>query len=85
MGNRAMPRGNTYFRIESNTKVFTVLAVMLTEGMSLDDGILKYIPELADGEGGVEWGMLRCEPWGDIWRGLLGSVGYSSPLSFCDS
>ncbi|CAZ82367.1 unnamed protein product [Tuber melanosporum] len=47
--------GDTYFRIASNTKVFTVLAVMLTEGMSLDDGILKYIPELVDGEGGVEW------------------------------
>jgi len=66
--------GDTYFRIASNTKVFTVLAVILTEGMSPGDGILKYIPELADGEGGVEWG--------DIWRGLLGSVGFSlSPSS----
>lgn len=51
-----------------------MLAVMLTEGMSPGDGILKYIPELADGEGGVEWG--------DIWRGLLGSVGFCLLLSF---
>ncbi|KAG0632596.1 hypothetical protein HOY80DRAFT_1013379 [Tuber brumale] len=56
--------GDTYFRIASNTKVFTVLAAMLTEGISLDDGVLKYIPELVDGEGGVEWA--------DVTLGALG-------------
>ncbi|PWW78757.1 beta-lactamase/transpeptidase-like protein [Tuber magnatum] len=67
--------GDTYFRIASNTKVFTVLAVLLTEGMSLDDGVLKYIPELADGEGGVEWG--------DVTLGALG--GHLAGIASCSS
>ncbi|PUU72906.1 hypothetical protein B9Z19DRAFT_1104188 [Tuber borchii] len=63
--------GDTYFRIASNTKVFTVLAVMLTEGTSLDDGILKYIPELADGEGGVEWGDVTLGALGGHMAGIV--------------
>ncbi|CUS10218.1 unnamed protein product [Tuber aestivum] len=63
--------GDTYFRIASNTKVFTVLAVLLTEGMSLDDGVLKYIPELADGEGGVEWGDVTLGSLGGHLAGIV--------------
>jgi len=42
-----------------------VLAVMLTEGMSPGDGILKYIPELADGEGGCYAGSFGGTFGGD--------------------
>ncbi|RPB00822.1 beta-lactamase/transpeptidase-like protein [Choiromyces venosus 120613-1] len=63
--------GDTYFRIASNTKVFTVLAVMLTEGMSLDDSILKYIPELMDGEGGVEWEDVTLGALGGHFGGIV--------------
>lgn len=67
--------GDTYFRIASNTKVFTVLTVMLTEGMGLDDGILEYIPELADGEGGVEWGDVTLGALGGHLAGIVRECG----------
>ena len=67
--------GDTYFRIASNTKVFTVLTVMLTEGISLNDGILKYIPELADGEGGVEWGDVTLGALGGHLAGIVRECG----------
>ena len=58
---------DTSFLIASNKKVFTVLAVMLPEGMSLNDGILKYISELVDGESGLKWGDITLGALGGIW------------------
>lgn len=54
--------GDTVFRVASVTKIFTVLAVMLEEGMDLDDKIGKYVKEL-DG----------LEGWDDVTLRLLAS------------
>ena len=58
--------GDTYFRIASITKLFTVLAVLLQQkagNMSLQDPIVKYIPELLVGqkEGGIQWDQITLE------------------------
>jgi CubicO group peptidase (beta-lactamase class C family) len=39
--------GSSPQRVASITKLFTVLAVLLQDGMNLDDPIARYIPELA--------------------------------------
>lgn len=62
---------DTLFRIASNTKAFTVLAVMLTEGMDLDDGILEYVPELARGSGGVRWDEITLRALGGHMGGIV--------------
>jgi CubicO group peptidase (beta-lactamase class C family) len=41
--------GDTAFRIASISKSFTVYGVLLENGVSLDDPITKYIPELKEG------------------------------------
>ena len=58
--------GDTYFRIASITKVFTVLAILLQQNegkLTLQDPITKYIPELTQGEnkGNIEWGTISLE------------------------
>lgn len=50
------------------TKIFTVLAVMLEEGMDLDDKIGKYVEEL-DG----------LEEWEDVTLRLLASQMAAAP------
>lgn len=51
--------GDTVFRIASITKAFTTLAVLKQHAagnLSMDDSVLKYIPELAeDQEGSLPW------------------------------
>ena len=41
--------GDTAFRIASISKSFTVYGVLLENGISLDDPITKYVPELKEG------------------------------------
>lgn len=58
--------GDTYFRIASITKVFTVLAILLLQSdgkLTLQDPITKYIPELNQGGnmGNIEWGSITLE------------------------
>lgn len=60
--------GDTVFRVASVTKIFTVLAVMLEEGMDLDDKIGKYVEEL-DG----------LEEWEDVTLRLLASQMAAAP------
>ena len=58
--------GDTYFRIASITKVFTVLAILLQQNegkLSLQDSVSKYIPELTQGknEGSIQWEDISLE------------------------
>ncbi|MCJ1358694.1 MAG: hypothetical protein MMC33_008694 [Icmadophila ericetorum] len=46
--------GDTVFRIASCSKTFTVLALLLQNGISLDDPVSKHIPQLL-GESKVDW------------------------------
>ncbi|RMJ16889.1 hypothetical protein CDV36_003502 [Fusarium kuroshium] len=39
--------GKTIYRVASVTKVFTTLALLLQNGINLDDSITKYVPELS--------------------------------------
>lgn len=39
---------NTIYRIASGTKLFTVLAALLSEDIDMSDSVLKYLPELKD-------------------------------------
>jgi len=58
--------GDTAFRVASNSKSFTVYAVLLENMINLEDPITKYIPELLsqgpgrfEGEGNeVEWDQI---------------------------
>jgi CubicO group peptidase (beta-lactamase class C family) len=69
--------GDTAFRIASITKVFAVLAVMLTEGMELEDSIVKYVPELLrEGGGGVRWNDVTLEALGSHTAGLVRECEY---------
>ncbi|KAM5349033.1 hypothetical protein ACJ41O_008856 [Fusarium nematophilum] len=40
--------GETIYRVASVTKVITTLALLLQDGLSLDDPIAKYVPELRE-------------------------------------
>ncbi|KAJ3547863.1 hypothetical protein NM208_g1301 [Fusarium decemcellulare] len=40
--------GETIYRVASITKVFTTLALLLQEGLDLDDPVSKYVPELQE-------------------------------------
>ncbi|KAM6540433.1 hypothetical protein FALCPG4_002149 [Fusarium falciforme] len=39
--------GKTIYRVASVTKVFTTLALLLQDGINLDDSVIKYVPELS--------------------------------------
>ncbi|KAL8808563.1 MAG: hypothetical protein Q9200_004241 [Gallowayella weberi] len=65
----------TYFRIASISKVFTVLAVLLQQkagNCSLGDPITRYVPELKDsaGAGNIEWGAITLETLASQLSGL---------------
>ncbi|KAL8804442.1 MAG: hypothetical protein Q9182_002547 [Xanthomendoza sp. 2 TL-2023] len=67
----------TYFRIASISKVFTVLAVLLQEKAgkcSLRDPITRYVPELQDsagaGAGIIEWSKITLEALASQLSGL---------------
>ncbi|KAK7969580.1 hypothetical protein PG988_008653 [Apiospora saccharicola] len=40
--------GNTVYRIASISKLFTVLGIMLLDGVRMDDPVTKYLPQLRD-------------------------------------
>ncbi|KAL9598168.1 MAG: hypothetical protein Q9219_004665 [cf. Caloplaca sp. 3 TL-2023] len=57
---------NTFFRIASISKVFTVLATLIQQqanNCSLQDSITKHVPELRDHNttGAVDWDMITLE------------------------
>ncbi|KAL6366312.1 hypothetical protein LRP88_00060 [Fusarium phalaenopsidis] len=39
--------GKTIYRVASVTKVFTTLALLLQDGINLDDSVIKYVPGLS--------------------------------------
>lgn len=58
--------GNSYFRVASISKVFTVLAILLQEKegrLNLKDPISKYIPELSQDNAtdGIQWNLISLE------------------------
>lgn len=61
--------GDSQYRIASITKTFTTLGVLYQHAagnLSLDDSVDKYIPELAEEDGGEI-------PWKDITLRILAS------------
>ncbi|KAL8683920.1 MAG: hypothetical protein Q9186_000131 [Xanthomendoza sp. 1 TL-2023] len=72
----------TYFRIASISKVFTVLAVLLQEkagNCSLRDPITRYVPELKDSAGPstIKWGSITLETLASQLSGLPREYGQS--------
>lgn len=71
--------GDTAFRVASVSKSFTVYAILLEDGIGLDDPITKYIPELLhgtwpDGPNGAPTGLLA--DWESITiRSLASQLG----------
>ncbi|KAL7265838.1 hypothetical protein RUND412_011635, partial [Rhizina undulata] len=77
LGNYADPAainvtGDTIYRIASITKVFTVLGLLLQSGVSLEDPVTKYVPELTEGgnSGGVRWEAITLGSLGSHLSGL---------------
>ena len=68
---------HTIFRIGSLSKVFTVLGVLLAEGVRWDDPITQYLPELRDmprgeaGQGPEPDDAITTVDWDDVTIGSL--------------
>ena len=68
---------HTVFRIGSLSKVFTVLGVLLAEGVRWDDPVTKYLPELRDmprgqaGRGTEPADAITTVDWDDVTIGSL--------------
>lgn len=64
----------TVFRIGSASKVFTVLAVLKLPGVSLDDRVTKYVPELRDmAVNTPDLDSFPVPAWDDVTLGALAS------------
>jgi len=76
---------DTVFRIGSSTKLFTMLAILKLPGISLDDPILKYLPELSSMARSVGAPGFLAPAWDDITLGSLAShlsgIGVDCELS----
>ena len=58
--------GDTAFRVASNSKTFTVYAVLLEKRINLEDPITKYIPELVDQESDRKESKRNLVEWDQI-------------------
>jgi hypothetical protein len=65
---------HTVFRVGSISKIFTVLAVLKLPGVSLDDPVTKYVPELRDlTTNAPDLSAFPVTTWDDITLGALAS------------
>lgn len=77
---------NTVFRIASVSKIFPVLAILKLHGVSLDDPVTKYVPELlALNNQARENSAIWTVAWDEVTLGALAShlagVGVDSKLA----
>lgn len=64
IGSSTAVSSDTIFRIASISKTFTFYSLLLTEGVSLNDPVTKFLPELLDREdkeGLIEWDKVTVE------------------------
>ena len=45
----------TIYRVGSLSKLFPALAILQNPSVGMDDSVVKYIPELQDAKGGINW------------------------------
>ncbi|KAK7924850.1 beta-lactamase 2 [Apiospora marii] len=83
--------GDTVYRIASISKLYTVLGVMLLDGVRMDDPITKYLPQLRDlkRQGGEPANEITTPDWDEITLGSIAShqsgIGSDMPLDLATS